>query len=102
MGMARKDAGSAETAGRKGGPLELIRSHAVDLLVEVPHVDRRHALERVAAKLRPAVPDRLPPASPVFRAFPDEPDAPPKFLRLERTHRLQHREPVANLDALDR
>src|SRR5207245_532929 len=51
--------------GSGGGPLELIRRRAVDFLVEVPHVDRRHALERVAAKLRPSVPNRLSPASAV-------------------------------------
>src|SRR5258708_15607326 len=82
--IAEDDVGTAEAAGRKGSPLELIRSRALDFLVEVPHVDRRHALERVAAKLRPSVPDRLSPASSVFRAFPDEPDAPAEFLRLER------------------
>src|SRR5713226_414879 len=66
--IAEDDVGAAEAAGRKRGPLELIRSCAVDFLVEVPQVDRRHALERVAAKLRPSVPDRLSPASAVFRA----------------------------------
>jgi len=60
------------------GPLERIRRHAFDLLVQVPQVDRQHALEGIAAQPGPAVPDRLPSAPAVFGALPDQADAPAK------------------------
>src|SRR5262249_29687943 len=93
---------AAEAAGRQRLPCKLPWRFLFELLVEVPEVDRRDALEAIAAEAHLAVPDRLPAAAAVFGAFPDDADAPSQLLVAKRPERFQYCETVANLDALDR
>src|SRR6185437_14216681 len=92
----------AEAARGERRPAELAGADLLELLVEIPGVDRADALEGVAAQRAAAVPDGLPAAPPVFGALPDHADAAPQILLAIGSKGFERLEAVADLDALDR
>src|SRR5688572_16025468 len=93
---------AAESAGGERRPFELAGRSLVELLVEIPEIDRPHFLEPVAGQLARAVPYGLPAPAAVFGAFPYHAYAPAEGLIGVRPPCSERHEPVADLDTLDR
>src|SRR5579875_866741 len=93
---------AAVAAGGQGLPLEKRGRRRDDALVEIVEIDRRDALDRVAAQYGLPVPNRLAPASAIFGAFPHHANALAERVAHEGPERFQQLETVADLDALDR
>src|SRR5688572_27277494 len=71
---------AAEAAGSKRSPFERAGGSLLELLVEVPEIDRPYLFEPVAGQLAGAVPYGLPAPAAVFGPFPDHPYAPAERL----------------------
>src|SRR5262249_22804433 len=93
---------AAEPAGGQRFPSEAPRSGLGQSLVKVPQIDRGNAFELIASQSAAAVPDCLAYAATIFRAFPDDPDAPTERRRIIGPPSLQHIKPVADFEPLDR